>query len=110
MSKSFPHNRFAVIIANTVEQINKLSDLKGAEYAGDVDCLANFRRNAERLGLSMEQVWAVYVNKHIDAVMQYIQDQSTGKDRERLEPLTSRVDDIIVYMLLFKAMLEERDG
>jgi phenylacetate-coenzyme A ligase PaaK-like adenylate-forming protein len=40
--------------------------------------------------------------------MQYIHDLVSGKERERMEPIEGRVDDIIVYMLLFKAILLER--
>lgn len=105
----YSHKRYAVLVRDTVNKVVELSDLKGGEYAGDDDRLANFRRNGERLGLPMEVVWAVYVNKHIDAVIQFIHDLSTGKERKRMEPLEGRVDDIIVYMLLFKAMLQERN-
>lgn len=105
--RRYSHERFDQLIAETVKEIQKLSSLKGGEYAGDDDRLANFRRNAQALGLPMESIWAVYCAKHWDAVMQYIQDQNTGKTRARLESIEGRVDDIIVYMILFKAMLDE---
>jgi hypothetical protein len=108
VSNKFSHQAFNALIAQTIEQINKLSTLKGGEYAGDDDRLANFRRNGENLGLPMETVWAVYAAKHWDAVMQYVQDLNTGKTRDRLEPLEGRLDDIIVYCILFKAILAER--
>lgn len=107
---AFSHDDFARLIDSTVEKIQQLSKLKGGEYAGDNDRLANFRRNALALGLPMETVWAVYAAKHWDAVMQFIQDLNTGKTRERMEPIDGRVDDLIVYLILFKAMLEERDA
>lgn len=105
--RRYSHERFAKLIANTYDQLVKLSELKGGEYAGDDDRLANFRRNALALGLPMESIWAVYCAKHWDAVMQYIQDKNSGKTRTRMEPIAGRVDDIIVYMILFKAMLDE---
>lgn len=104
----FKHDDFTKIVDSTIEEIKKLAELKGGEYAGDTDRLANFRRNGDRLGLLMETVWAVYAGKHIDAVFQYVQDLQTGKTRTRLEGIEGRVDDIIVYMLLFKAMIQER--
>ena len=91
-----------------VEKLRSLAVLKGGEYAGDHDRLANFRRNAGALGLTMEQVWRVYAGKHWDAVTQYINDVSAGKDRPRLESILGRADDLIVYLVLFKAMVEER--
>lgn len=107
---SFSHERYAQLVEETIANLKKLGELKGGEYAGDTDRLANFRRNGANLKLPMESVWAVYCAKHWDAVMQYVQDLNSGKDRVRLEPISGRVDDIIVYMILFKAMVEEREG
>lgn len=105
----YPHSAYAELVEQTVKKINELSELKGGEYAGDVDRLANFRRNGAKLGLPMEAIWHTYVNKHWDAVEQYIRDLLEGKTRPRLEPLSGRLDDIIVYCILFKAMLDERE-
>lgn len=58
----------------------------------------------------MATIWAVYAAKHWDAVMQYIKDQNTGTKRTHLEPIGGRVDDLLVYLLLFKAILEETDA
>lgn len=104
----YSHSRYNKLLNNTMKNIIELSTHKGGEYAGDDDRLENFRRNAKTLGLQPEQVWAVYCAKHWDAIMQFVKDLNTGKERRRLEPLDGRVDDIIVYMLLFKAMLDER--
>lgn len=104
----YPIPRYNEIVEDTIEKIKSLGVLKGGEYAGDQDRLANFRRNAERWGMTMEQCWGIYVSKHYDAIVQYVQDLAAGKVRERAEPLAGRVDDIIVYMLLFKALLDER--
>ena len=45
----FPHAEYDRIIETTIDEIRKLGTLKGGEYAGDVDRLANFRRNAQAL-------------------------------------------------------------
>jgi hypothetical protein len=108
MDKSYSHEEYARVVKETVEQIHRLSELKGGEYAGDVDRLANFRRNAKNLGLNMEDVWAVYAGKHWDAIMQYVRDLREGKKRERLETIEGRMDDLIVYLVLAKAMYRER--
>lgn len=99
--------RYSKILAYVQEEINQLAKVKGGEYAGDSDRLANFRRNAERLGLPMESVWAVYAAKHWDAIIQYIQDKNTGKTRPRSERITGRAMDMIVYLTLFLAMEDE---
>ena len=104
----FSHEDYNRVIEQSVTEIKKLGTLKGGEYAGDLDRLANFRRNGENLELPMEVIWAVYCAKHWDAVMTYIRDIAGGKRRERLEPIEGRVDDIMVYLILFKCMLIER--
>lgn len=106
----FSHSDWEKLLNDTITKISILSKLKGGEYAGDVDRLANFRRNAAVLGLSMEQVWAVYAAKHWDAVMQYVKDRSTGVNRDRLEPLEGRLDDLIVYCILMKAIVWEHQN
>lgn len=104
---SYSHERYRKLLEETIENIKRLGELKGGEYAGDVDRLANFRRNAVECEVEMETIWRVYCGKHWDAISQYIRDKQTGRERVRLEPLSGRCDDIIVYMILFKAMLDE---
>ena len=103
----FTHAQYDRLVDETIDNIIKLGKLKGGEYAGDTDRLENFRRNGVQLGLPMEVIWAVYYNKHHDAIMTYIRDLSQNKTRERLETIPSRIDDMIVYLLLFKAMYAE---
>lgn len=44
---------------------------KGAEYAGNADRLANFKRNAEKNGQLITEVWKTYYGKHADAIDSY---------------------------------------
>lgn len=97
------------ILSETIKEAQKLGQLKGSEYSGDVDRLENFRRNGVDLELPMESIWRIYCMKHIDAIGQYIRDLQVGTKRQRLESLAGRADDVIVYMILFKAMLIERE-
>ena len=106
--RKFSHAQFDQLIESTISELRRLSKLKGGEYAGDTDRLSNFRRNGEALGLPMEAIWHTYAAKHWDAVTQYVRDLLNGTHRERAEPLAGRLDDIIVYCLLFKAILIER--
>ncbi len=96
------------LVDDTLHSVITLSATKGSEYAGDVDRLNNFRRNGERLGLAMEQVWGVYAGKHWDSIQTFIRDIGEKRQREYSEPLEGRCDDLIVYLILFKAMLAER--
>jgi hypothetical protein len=107
MAKVFSQKKYDALVQETIEQVQQLSSLKGGEYGGDSDRLANFRRNAERLSVNMETVWGVYAAKHWDAIQQYITDKNADKVRKRLESLAGRADDLIVYLILFKAILAE---
>lgn len=104
----YKHEDFERLIGETIDNIRRLSKLKGGEYAGDTDRLANFRRNAANLDLTMEQVWSVYAGKHWDAIQQWVRDVAKGVQRERGEPILGRFDDLIVYCILGKAMAQER--
>jgi hypothetical protein len=106
----YSHERYRQLVEQTVRSINELSELKGGEYAGDADRLANFRRNAANLELGMLDIWSVYAGKHWDAISQYVKDVRSGKKRERLEGISGRADDLIVYAILFKAIVEELNG
>lgn len=108
MPAIYSHDRYRALEEATFQEIRKLAELKGGEYSGDMDRLANFRRNALDAGLLPEQIWRVYTAKHWDAIGQYVRDLSNGTSRKRLESITGRCDDLIVYLILFKAMIEER--
>lgn len=79
---------------------------KGKDYAGKEDALANFKRNAEQLGLSKYQVWRVYIAKHLDAITNSIKANPNDPQVES-EPLEDRLMDVINYCLLFQGMLVE---
>ncbi len=107
---AYAPERYVAMVEATFEELRKLAKLKGGEYSGDDDRLANFRRNGLDLELPMEVIWRIYAAKHWDALGQYIRDLHTGKSRQRLESISGRVDDLLVYLLLFKAMIEEREN
>lgn len=106
----FSHERYDQLIADTFKKIVELGQKKGGEYAGDTDRLANFRRNADQTDVPPETVWSIYYNKHHDAVMQYIKDLKNGVQRPRMESISGRIDDMIVYLLLFKCFVMEREN
>jgi hypothetical protein len=105
---TFSHQDYLSIFHETWNRCEELGKLKGGEYAGDYDRLANFRRAAANIDLPMEVIWYVYCSKHWDAITQYVKDITTNTERTRLEPIEGRIDDIIVYMILLKCMVRER--
>jgi len=106
--REYKQESWVALLNRTFNEITKLGIEKGGEYSGDKDRLANFRRNAARLGLLKEQVWAVYAGKHWDAIDQHIKDLASGTLRVKSEPIEGRAHDLLVYLLLFLAMEEER--
>lgn len=99
--------KFEALFDQTIDNIRHLLVVKGGEYAGSSDRLANFKRGAELTGVTPMQCLFVYMSKHYDAVATFIRDDATGKSRPRSEPITGRVDDLINYCILLKALMEE---
>lgn len=97
-------DKLAELTRQADERKLKLRIDKGAEYTrGDSDVLANFKRHAQGIGLNPMQVWFIYLAKHIDAVASYC---NTGRESSN-EPIEGRVDDIEVYMMLFRGLVYE---
>lgn len=76
-----------------------------AEYAhSNTNALANFERVAERTGISRESVLFVYMQKHIDGIASYVQ----GYESQR-ESVTDRINDAIVYLVLLRCMVHDKE-
>lgn len=99
------HADFDKLFKDTIAEMEQLLRIKGGEYAGDIDRLANFKRNAERLQVHPLTIWAVYFYKHIDAINQFVQDIQAGKTRQRSESIFGRFDDALNYLMLGKALV-----
>lgn len=81
---------------------------KGKSYAGTgQDSLANFKRNAERLGMSKYQIWAVYFNKHIDSINSAIA-ANPDNPVDFSESIRGRVIDVINYATILECLLLEQ--
>lgn len=98
---------FQFLFNSFIKELETLSNLKGGEYAPNADRLENFKRNAEELGLTPFDVWAVYAGKHWDAVRTFVRDQREGRERPRLEDIGSRAHDLALYCILFLALVED---
>ncbi len=84
---------------------NRTTDEKGPAYTGESkDMLANFKSMANRFNISPIIVWAIYFNKHVDAVNSFIKNPSLSQGSE---PIESRFVDIINYSYLGYALLED---
>ena len=99
--------QFSREVEHAIEVVHRLLALKGGEYAGSEDRLANFKRGQARTGATTLQVLWIYLSKHIDAVETFVKDEAKGVTRERSEPIDGRLHDIINYCLLALALIHE---
>jgi hypothetical protein len=102
-----------------VEQTRKLfdeclaiMDKKGAEYSGQEDKFANFKREAKKLGVSPFLIWQVYECKHGDAIDSFVKRLIAGEKVTRIEeslsePIAGRIQDRINYLTILKGMIDE---
>ena len=82
---------------------------KGHDYrqGHDDDLLHNFRTVADSVGIPMEKVWFTYFFKHYAALATYIREGGQSES----EPIEGRIQDLIVYLVLFYRMVQEaKDG
>lgn len=98
------------LVDATVLELRALLRNKGGEYASDQDVLANFKRGAALVGVNPLTCLFIYLSKHYDAIATYVRDKEEGKDRVRTEPIAGRLDDLINYCLLAKAIIAEEEG
>lgn len=107
----FPRKKFLDIIDKTFNRIRELNLTKGLEYTGDRqdDALANFRSNGKDVGIAPEVCLRVYAGKHWNSISQYIRDIQNGNERVYSESIEGRIDDLILYLLLLKAFVVERE-
>lgn len=101
---------FTASIHELYARLLSLTASKGEEYKGTDDSqFANFERGARENGITREQVLMVYLSKHLDSIRTYINDRATGKQRQYAEPISGRIDDAILYLLLLRGMTVEND-
>ena len=85
------------------DSIRAIICTKGHDYTADLgDRLGNFKDAARALGLSPMQVWAVYFNKHVTAVLNF-----AARGRVESEAVHDRFLDIATYAILGAALAAE---
>jgi len=90
------------IMEQTFAHVRLLSATKGEEYANDDnEALANFKRGAA-IGVRPDQKCAIFFGKHYDSILSFIR-----RGKVFSEPIEGRVDDLILYLILFKAIVIE---
>jgi hypothetical protein len=85
------------------KEINFLRDAGQKEYAHDeMNALANFERTGNDVGLDRKLVLWVFCMKHRDGVASFLK----GHKSQR-EDVRGRINDIIVYLILLRAMIDD---
>lgn len=95
------------LVAETIKTSAALLMSKGHEYAGPDDRLGNFKRGARLTGCTPLQVAFIYASKHYDAISTYITKDAQGYEQKLSEPIGGRLDDLINYCILLKAIIQE---
>jgi len=93
---------FDNVVEGVLDLAKKTRDEKGRDYAGIEDVLGNFKKRAERLGLSPLKVWGLYFGKHIDAIETFVKTEKLAS-----EPIEMRIVDAINYLLLGYALVQD---
>lgn len=109
MAEKFIDDDLLMTLEYTFGQCRNLLIQKGTEYAGNKDRYANFKRQGKALGRTPFEIWAVYFNKHVDAINSAIQ-RNPEMPQVISEPLEGRIQDNINYLLLDLGMTIEAAG
>ena len=96
----------AVVMSQTFGRLNNLREEGQKEYAHDTDnAFANFERLAADLKIDRKQILWVYLRKHLDGIVAYI----NGHKSQR-ESIHGRIDDAHVYLELLRGMIKEEEN
>lgn len=98
---------FDEVVRQTIDAIQELLVIKGGEYAGSEDRLANFKRGSALTGVLPLTVCMIYLSKHYDAISTYVRNSQLGNTNRLSEPIEGRLDDLINYCILMKAIIRE---
>ena len=87
-----------------LDKAKDIMDAKQPEYTNkSIDVLHNFKSTAESIGITPMEVWAVFFNKHIQAILSHAGDPNM----HQAEPIDSRYSDALNYLFLGFALLVE---
>ena len=94
------------LISQIFKEIQTAREAGQKEYARNQDnAFANFERIANNLDTSREKILMVYLLKHIDGILSYI----NGHKSQR-EDVRGRITDAIVYLCLLWGMTNDTDN
>ena len=87
------------------QEIQKTRDAGQKEYARtDSNVFANFERTGKSLGIPPQKVLMIFLMKHFDGIISHVEGHTSQR-----EPVTGRIKDAIVYLMLLWGMVEEEN-
>lgn len=96
------YEEFDVLYGKMIQEENIIGETKAKEYTQG-DRLDNFKRLGEELKLSPKKVLWVYLKKHLDSIVNYI----NNNEQVLSESIESRITDARVYLALLRGLIEE---
>lgn len=93
---------FSILRDAAYAEIASINDVKGHDYAGDNDALANFKEAASALGVSPYTIWYVYFHKHWSAIQTFLKEGDVAS-----EPIEGRIYDAILYLFLLLGLIQD---
>ena len=98
--------KMEALISQIFKEIQTVREAGQKEYARNQNnAFANFERIANNLDTSREKILMVYLLKHMDGILSYI----NGHKSQR-EDVRGRITDAIVYLCLLWGMINDTDN
>jgi hypothetical protein len=94
-------SQFDAMVSREMDAIMTISNTKGRDAAGDDDVLSALGRRG-RMAITERQVWGVLASKHWLSIETWV---ATGDLKS--ESIESRIHDLILYLFMALAMIEE---
>lgn len=96
---------FGELLVQIQKMEREVSDAGQREYAhNSSNCHANFDRLADLLGLRAEQVLLVYLMKHMDGIVAWV-----NGHRSQREDVRGRIKDARMYLAILWGMAERAE-
>ena len=91
------------VVRSQLKEVLKTRDDGNIPYHHDTDnVFANFERSSNLLDIPREKALMIFLLKHIDGISAYVK----GHKSQR-ESVKGRITDAIVYLCLFRGMVED---
>lgn len=93
------------VMRNVFNECYRTHQVANREYATNIDALSNFKDCAAESGITPAQNWHTLASKHWRGICSFIR----GFKAQR-EDVRGRINDLIVYLVLLRAMIDEEQG